>query len=376
MGASRLPESRGLKVSKLHVVIPGDALELCKAGSAAEPPAEILVLPKGEIRVQDAPPLLMDEEAARMVLAAFKVQSHDMVVDYEHQTMREGEAPAAGWIKALDWRPEDAKPGLYAKVEWTARAADLLRAKEYRYHSPVLVRDKASGRVKYLHNVALTNQPRMLDAPALAAKYTLQIGGEDMDPKKLKELLGMDAAADEAAVLKAIADLKAGKDKAEGELTQLKAKPNGKDVVACKEVLAALGLDDGSDKAKVLGALESLKAPAAASGELAKTVESLKAELGGIKADGLVHEALQTGRTSPAEVDAWGRKMAAEQPEMFKQVVLSRPEGSVVPLKATKTVEGQGDSGELSPEQRKINEQLGVTDEVWLKHNPKKAEGC
>ncbi len=360
-------------MARMVVTVLRHSLEVCKSGSN-EPPKEFLVLPKGEIRVEDAPrPLLMDDQAAGDVLAEFKSTSNDMVVDYEHQTMGTGEAPAAGWIKSLSWRPDGEKPGLYASVEWTQRAAERISAREYRYHSPVLISDKSTRRVKRLHNVALTNQPRMLDAPALAAKYTLQIEGDnEMDPKKLRELLGLDAAADEALVLKAITDLKAAKTTAEAELVQLKATGGGEAVVACKEVLTALGLPEGADKAKVLGAVEVLKAPAAASAEMAKTVEILQAKVSGMAADGLITEALSSGRTSKAELDGWGRKMATENPELFKSVVMSRAEGSVVPLKDTKTVAAPA-AGVLTEEQRKINAQLGITDETWLKHNPKDA---
>jgi phage I-like protein len=368
-----------------EVVILGQTFALSSGQGAGpgnlEPPEWILVLPEGVNRIEEGQPFLVDAEAARLVLASFKDASHDMVIDYEHQTMTGGEAPAAGWIKTLEWRTDGEKPGLWAKVDWTARAAGLIRAKEYRYHSPVLIiRRESDNRVARLHNVALTNQPRLLDAPALAAKYTLNLheGDEDMkNLEALKKALGLDAGLSgdqaEAAVLKAVADLKTGKDKAEGDLVALKQAAPGKaeDLVACKEVLTALGLAEGADKAKVVGAVEALKAPATASGELAKQVEVLKVELGGLKAEGLISEALKSGKTSPAELDAWGRKMAQGQPEQFKLVVLARADGSVVPLKAVGAAPDAPACGVLTEEQRKINEQMGITEEVWLKHNPK-----
>lgn len=365
---------------KHSVVILGQAFDLAlcaqKAGSGDGPPEWFLVLPAGEVRIKDSPPALMDGEAARLVLADFAEATHDMVVDYEHQTMGDGQAPAAGWIKGLDWRPGGDKPGLWARVDWTAKAAGLIQSKEYRYHSPVLIRRKSDGRVVRLHNVALTNQPRLLDAPALAAKYTLNLHEGDEDMKNLEALkkeLGLESSADEAAVLKAIADLKSGKAKIESDLVALKSAAPGKDadLVACKEVLTALGLAEGADKTKVLGAVEALKAPVEASARMAKDVEQLRTELTGIKAEDLVQQALKSGRTSAAEVDAWGRKMALDTPEMFKSVVLSRAEGSVVPLKAVNPAKDDPARGELTDEQRKINAQLGITDEVWLKHNPK-----
>jgi phage I-like protein len=366
-----------------QVVILGQSLALTSAGLSgsgnADVPEWILVFPAGVNRVEDGESLLMDAEAASLVLKGFAALGHDMVVDYEHQTMGDGVAPAAGWIKQLEWRADGDKPGLWAKVDWTAKAAGHIQAKEYRYHSPVLIRRPADGRVARLHNVALTNQPRLMDAPALVAKYTLNLheGEEDMKSlEALKKLLGLEDTADEAVVLKAVADLKAEKTKAEGDLVALKQTHTGGEVVACEEVLLALGLTEGVDKPKVLGALEALKAPASASAELAKNVEQLKSELTGIKAEGLIEQALKSGRTSPSELDAWGRNMAVDQPEMFKTVVLSRAEGSVVPLKAVNLAKDDQAAGVLTDEQRKINEQLGIPEEVYLKHNPKKAEAC
>lgn len=59
-----------------------------------------------------------------------------MVIDYEHQTDHTSEngqpAPAAGWIRELDVRGG----ALWGRVEWTAKAAASIAAREYRYISP------------------------------------------------------------------------------------------------------------------------------------------------------------------------------------------------------------------------------------------------
>ena len=368
---------------KSNVIILGQSVALSSGQGSGEPPEWFLVLPSGQVRIEDGAPALMDEEAAQLVLSRFNDISHDMVIDYEHQTMGTGVAPAAGWIKQLEWRTDGPQPGLWAKAEWTPKAAEYLRQREYRYHSPVLLRRESDGRIIRLHNVALTNQPRMLDAPALVAKYTLNLheGDENMSKlEALKKKLGLDAALTpeqvEVAALKAIADLEADKTKAEGEVVALK-KTNpgsGTELVACKDVLTALGLSEGADKAKVIGAVEALKAPANAAGELVVTVEKLRTELGTMKADGLIQLALKDGKTCPAELDAWGRKMATEQPELFQTVVLGRAAGAVVPLKSTTPAADSAQGGVLTDDQRKINEMLGVSEESWKQHNPAAAK--
>lgn len=90
----------------------------------------------------------------------FDEKKIDLVIDYEHQSLYGGEAPAAGWI--TDMLIEDDK--LYGMVSWTKKAREYIKNREYRYLSPVLNFngiDKKSG--VYigcsLESVALTNTP-------------------------------------------------------------------------------------------------------------------------------------------------------------------------------------------------------------------------
>lgn len=130
-------------------------------------PEWLRLLPFGEIELVDGrEKLIFDQEGAAAVLAAWRRRQTDLVVDYEHQSLR-AEAPilAAGWIKDLEVRAD----GLWARVEWTPRARGYIEAKEYRYFSPVLEVDE-DRRVVGLVSVALTNTPAMAAVPALAAK--------------------------------------------------------------------------------------------------------------------------------------------------------------------------------------------------------------
>lgn len=70
------------------------------------------------------------------LVADFEARAVDLPVDFAHQTeladpKSGGPVPAAGWIKELR---HDAT-GLCALVEWTARAAAMIAAREYRYIS-------------------------------------------------------------------------------------------------------------------------------------------------------------------------------------------------------------------------------------------------
>ena len=94
------------------------------------------------------------------VLAEFAQHLGEVVFDWEHASEHRApkgeEAPAAGWIKELE--PRDG--ALWGRVEWTARAADQIAAREYRYASPVfLYTADADRRIQRLTSVGLTNQP-------------------------------------------------------------------------------------------------------------------------------------------------------------------------------------------------------------------------
>ncbi len=98
-------------------------------------PTTFQVLPEGKIVMEGYGEAVMDADAAAAIIAEFKRRGIEMVIDYEHQTMQDVQAPAAGWIKELLWK---GKEGLWAVCEWTARAAEYLQNREYRYFSPVI----------------------------------------------------------------------------------------------------------------------------------------------------------------------------------------------------------------------------------------------
>ncbi len=186
----------------------GDDEQLVLTASAEALPVErgrVLIAPWGQVNSSNGE-FLLDEEAGRMVAEAFAAHGTDVPIDYEHQSLGgkyaspSGQAPAAGWIKALrlvtpgeaagnsalgtdrqDAGPTEDKevdrqdagptrnlvdltlePGLYAEVEWTESARAKLAAREYRYLSPVVIVRKRDRRVVALHSAALTNKPAIV----------------------------------------------------------------------------------------------------------------------------------------------------------------------------------------------------------------------
>ena len=90
-----------------------------------------------------------------------------LVLDYDHSTdlaAPEGRpAPAAGWIK--QFKVENG--AIFARIEWTADAAEAVIAKKYRYVSPVFEHNE-DGKVERILRAALTNNPALVNLPAIA----------------------------------------------------------------------------------------------------------------------------------------------------------------------------------------------------------------
>lgn len=123
-------------------------------------PEWIDLLPKGtRVTGRDGRTWLNDKQPE--LIRAFTEGEADLPIDIEHATehkARKGEpAPAVGWIKAL--RLSEGR--IQGQVEWTARGAEAIRNREYRYISPVFHFDKSSGRILRLLSVGLTNQPNL-----------------------------------------------------------------------------------------------------------------------------------------------------------------------------------------------------------------------
>lgn len=132
-----------------------------------EPPREFRIFPFGRVETTKGV-FLFDQEAARRVMQAWRDYGNRLSVDYEHQALEpvtNGPVPAAGWFE-LELRED----GLWAvNVEWTPRAMELLRNREYRYFSPAFYVDE-EGRIVELINLALTNLPATKRMEPLVAK--------------------------------------------------------------------------------------------------------------------------------------------------------------------------------------------------------------
>jgi len=295
------------------------SVDLTAGGHAGSPPKAFRLLPYGRFKAADGSGRpagipegwLLDQASAVAIASAFNTRSDARVIDYEHQTLHaeaNGKpAPAAGWIGKLEARVD----GLYAvDVEWTAAAASMIAAKQYRYISPVFPYDKRTGRVLAVAHAALTNfagldgLTDLAAMSALAARFAQVVQPEEEMPMKaLLAALGLPETATEAEALAALNALKTAHT---GELAALRAKST-----------------EAPDPARYV----EVATLTAVRGELATAtteLAALKAEKHEAEVDKVVKAALAAGKLTPA-TEKWARDLGKSDLAALKSYVEAAP---------------------------------------------------
>lgn len=146
--------------------------------------SEFQLLPLGRIDLEGDGPAILDDQSMDDIIKDFERRGNDMVIDYEHQTLKDIQAPAAGWVRKLLKRGSE---GLWAVVEWTEKARKYLANREYRYFSPVMLTRLSDHKIVKLVNVALTNSPKINQLKPLVAKH-----GLDANLLQIAKQMGID----------------------------------------------------------------------------------------------------------------------------------------------------------------------------------------
>ena len=290
-------------------------------------PTEIKILPLGRVHSQKGD-FNVDEESFELIRKQFKDRKLDLVIDYEHQTLSDVQAPAGGWIKEL-YKGEDA---IIAKVEWTAKAAEYLKNKEYRYLSPVVLVRKRDQKATAIHSVALTNTPAIDGMFALVNSLDIEDiseGGNIMDLKELAKALGLPETATEEEIKKAVEDAaKAAERLKEMEEKKPEDKPGegGKpqevaEVVANSTILSMLGLKEGAKTEDVAASIMALKT---GTPDTQAELLALKQRMQERDADEEVQKALKAGKITAAQ-SGWAKSYALKDMDGFKGVVEKAP---------------------------------------------------
>lgn len=163
----------------------------------------LVLVPEGTFsgvdgRPFDAPHWILTPERGEQIVAALNQRAVDMVIDYEHATLKAQEtgepAPASGWLKAASFSYIKGVGICSTNFKWLDKAKDHIEKEEYKYLSPVLFYTKNTGEVVGLHSVALTNTPNLDNLPeaqlaALAQDYFTQNSPQESEMDELLEAL-------------------------------------------------------------------------------------------------------------------------------------------------------------------------------------------
>lgn len=305
---------------KEYLILNGDNVEI------GDVPEVISVLPLGHVKSSKGE-FLVDEESLREMKRQIAQRGVDLVIDYEHQTLKGTQAPAAGWVKELYLKDGSIK----ARVEWTPIAAQYLENKEYRYLSPVISVRKQDGKATGLYSIALTNTPAIEGMTPIVNSSTFEGGQNNMEIiKTLAQLLGLGEEAGEEEILAAlktcIDENKSLKDAAGGEGTQT---IEDEKVVANKAVCELLGLKGGAPAADVTAKIMALKGGTIDGVNIITELKALKQQSAERDAGDAVTLALKGGKITPAQSE-WAKGYALSDPQGFKSFVEKAPQ--VVPM--------------------------------------------
>jgi len=322
-------------------------------GEVTVAPPFVQLLPYGYHKTEKGD-FLVDEEAVVDILAYYSSREVDPVIDYEHQTLTGKEAPAAAWIKGMESR---GAAGIWSPVRWCPRAKGMVESGEYRYLSPVFMKDPVTNRVKYILHAALTNTPCIDGMTPIVNKS--ETGGnaehskeELITMKNIAEALGLAATATETEVMGAITALKTAA---------------GKVTVACKGVLTALGLNEGAKEPEVVGTIMAMKSGSDQTSGLAAQVKTLSTKLAEREATELVQMAMTAGKITPAQND-WAKNYATTDPEGFK-VFMAKAATVVQMGDKGKQPAAPADSAaaDLTPAELMVCKQLGIAEADFKK---------
>lgn len=274
----------------------------------------------------------------------------DLVVDYDHQSIFAavpkvgGTAPAAGWIKELEVRDN----GLWGRVEWTERAAQAIKAGEYRYISPVYTHKK-TGELTVLICAGLTNTPNLdLAAVAASASKTEQ----EPDMKTIALALGLPEEAGEDDILTAINSVLASS-AAIAVAAGLGATAKGEEVLTAVQSAVA----GRPDPAKFV--------PVDQVTALQTEVKDLRQRLDGDAAELAVNNAIEAGKLIPA-LKQWGLDYHKKDAAGFKAYVDGMP-ALTAAQRASTAAPGKAADADLTAEDLAVMNQMGLSRETFLK---------
>ena len=329
-----------------------------------------VIIPEGEFsgidgRPFDAPAWILTPERGREIVAVLNQRHIDMVIDYEHATLKAIEtgepAPAAGWLKPNGFVYVEGVGICSTQFEWTDKAKNFIASGEYKYISPVLFYNK-TGAVIGLHSVALTNKPNLDQLPeaklaAAAQDFLSTFQDSEMNEELLERLrwmlnLPVSATADDI-----IAEL----NKLASQLTETTGTTVAANAQNLFDAVAAI------DQLKVAANSQSEPDPAqyvpmAVHKEALAQAISVSANAQVKEVDDLILAACSDGRlTGKATID-WVKDKAKTNPEFVKSYLADLPKIAALSQQQTQTVTiaANTQTAAYTPEALEVARLMGV----------------
>lgn len=308
-----------------HLLIALNSVELNNQGGwyALIPPGQQIIGRDGRRFTNPNPQIIIDQFAAN---------GADLPVDIEHATELKapnGEpAPAYGWIKAMRVSDTGAIEGF---IEWTEQGQSVVDSKQYRYLSPVFYFSKDNNAIIKLTSAGLTNQPNLY-LTALNHQIPQE---DDMSLKDIAKALGLAEDASSDAVLAATH----------------KAIHSANTPSLDKFVPRA---DFATMEQRALNAEQKLNQHLQAQTEAMITTA--------------VDDAIVAGKIAPSSKDYHLAACRVEGGlERFTAFVASAPVLTHAAINS-QVPPAQGNQTQLTPEEKAICAQMGLSEDAYLKH--------
>lgn len=323
-----------------------------------QPGGEVQLIPDGEFTARDGRPgkgqrWILNAAIAASLIAAAAARQTPYVIDYEHQTMLAAEngqpAPAAGWFKALEYRPGK---GLYATdVRWTEKARAMIEGGEYRFLSPVFSYDD-QGRVKELLMAAITNVPALDQLDEVQLRAASRLASLTTDHEKEQSVNPTLARLIAVLCLAATAN----EDEALAAVTALKSKADGAD---------ALHTEIASLRTKVMDPTKFV--PVEVVNELKTQLAALNTRVNERDVEEVISVAILSGKLATPAEQEYARTVGKQDIAALKAYIAAAP--AIAALKGQqsggKPPAGGNPDGSLDEEQLKICRIVGLSTEAF-----------
>ncbi len=321
-----------------------EVMDLCfeMVNAAGTAPEWVELIPAGTTVIgRDGRRWINDDPAA--VVASLNARGTALPFDFEHSTELKApkgeEAPAAGWGTEFQAREGGS---IWGRISWTPRGQAAVANREYRYLSPVLLFEKATGRIRSLSSVGLVNKPNLL-LPALNRQQS-HTEEDPMDLKKLLAKLGMPETATLEEALNAVG-------KIQGDLATA---TNRAETPSLEKFVPRSDFDQAL--ARAANAEQKLQEKEAAEREAAINSE--------------IDAALKASKITPGSKDQYLAICRQSGVEEFKKLVAVLPviagasglDGKTPPAAETA----------LNAQEKEVLEKMAIAEEDYKKYNPAK----